>query len=399
MPSDITGSVSETLRGKTIVVGVTGSIAAVRVVDLIRDLIRRGAQVHAVASAASQQILHPYALEYATNHPVITEITGQVEHVQFCGVCGLADLLLIAPATANTIGKMACGIDDTPVTTFATTALGSGKPVAVVPAMHEAMYCHPAVLRNLEALRTMGVTLIDPRLEEGKAKIADNLAVVREVERLLGPADLAGKKIIITSGSNAEAVDPIRILTNRASGKTGIALALEAHRRGADVTLVHRFIQDIPVHQVFAGSAREMLDAVMAEVAKGCDVLIGAAAVADYTLDPQAEKIKSSGQGLVLHLMPTQKIIKTVREAYPHMKIVGFKAETGVTDEELVLRSERSMHSAGLDLVVANDVASGGMGTDDNRVLIIGKKRPIKIIQGKKSEIARRIIDALAELL
>jgi phosphopantothenoylcysteine decarboxylase/phosphopantothenate--cysteine ligase len=368
-------------------------------VDLIRDLIRRGAKVHCVASAASQQILHPYALEYASANPVITEITGRVEHVQFCGVGGLADLFLIAPATANTVGKMACGIDDTPVTTFATTALGSGKPVALVPAMHEAMYRHPAVLRNLDALRAMGVTLIDPRIEEGKAKIADNLQVVREVERLLGPRDLDGKRIVITSGSNAEAVDPIRILTNRASGKTGVALALEARRRGAEVTLVHRFLQDIPVRQVYAESAKEMLDAVLAEVAKGCDALISAAAVADYTLDPQAEKIKSSGQDLILRLKPTGKIIKTMRKAYPHLKIVGFKAETGVTDEELVHRAEKSMQNAGLDLVVANDVARGGMGTDDNRVLIIGKERSIKIIQGKKSEIAGRIIDALVEVL
>jgi len=398
MPSDITGSVSDTLSKKTIVIGVTGSIAAVRVVDLIRDLIRRGAEVHAVASSASQQILHPYSLQYATGHDVITEITGQVEHVQFCGVGGKADLLLIAPATANTIGKMACGIDDTPVTTFATTALGSGKPVAVVPAMHEAMYRHPAVLRNLETLRAMGVTLIDPRLEEGKAKIADNLAVVREVERLLGPADLAGKRIVITSGSNAETIDPIRILTNRASGKTGVALALEARRRGADVTIVHRFIQDIPVRQVYAESAREMLDAVLAEVGKGCDALISAAAVADYTLDPQAEKIKS-GQELVLRLMPTQKIIKTVREAYPHLKIVGFKAETGVTDEELVVRAKKSMLGAGLDLVVANDVARGGMGTDDNRVLIIDRLVSRKVAEGKKGLIAKMIMDALMEIL
>ena len=155
MPSDITGTVSDTLSGKTVVVAVTGSIAAVRTVDLIRDLIRRGSEVHCVMSAAAAQILHPYALEYATAHPVITGITGRVEHVLFCGVGGLADLLLVCPATANTIGKIACGIDDTAVTTFATTALGSGKPVAVVPAMHEAMYRHPAVLRNLDALRGM----------------------------------------------------------------------------------------------------------------------------------------------------------------------------------------------------------------------------------------------------
>jgi phosphopantothenoylcysteine decarboxylase/phosphopantothenate--cysteine ligase len=398
MPSDITCSASETLSGKTIVVGVTGSIAAVRVVDLIRDLMRRGADVHSVASLAAQQILHPYALEYATTHPVITEITGQVEHVQFCGVGGRADLLLIAPATANTIGKMACGIDDTPVTTFATTALGSNKPVAVVPAMHEAMYRHPAVLRNLEALRTMGVSVIDPRIEEGKAKIADNLAVVREVERLLGPSDLVGKRIVITSGSNAEAVDPIRILTNRASGKTGVALALEARRRGAEVTIVHRFLQDLPIRQVYAESARDMLNAVLAEVAKGCDALISAAAVADYTLDASAEKIKS-GQELVLHLIPTQKIIKTVRVAYPHLKIVGFKAETGVTDEELALRAEKSMLDAELDLVVANDVSRGGMGTDDNQVLIIDRLGKRKAAGGNKSMIAKTIIDALVELL
>ena len=311
---------------------------------------------------------------------------------------GKADLFLVAPATANTVSKMACGIDDTPVTTFATTALGSDKPVAVVPAMHEAMYRHPAVLRNLESLRKMGVTLIDPRIEEGKAKIADNLRVVQEVERLLGPGDWQGKRILITSGSNAEVVDPIRILTNRASGKTGIALALEARRRGADVTVVHRFIQDVPVRQVYAESASEMLDAVMAELARGCDALISAAAVADYTLDANADKIKS-GQDLILRLMPTRKIIKTVREAYPDLKIVGFKAETNVDDVELLTRAEKALRDSTLDLVVANDVARGGMGTDDNRVLIVDRSGCHREVAGRKSLIAKSIIDALVEVL
>jgi len=377
---------------------VTGSIAAVRAVDLIRDLIRRGAAVHCVMSRAAEQILHHYALEYASSNPVVREITGKVEHVQFCGVGGAADLLLVVPATANTIGKMACGIDDTAVTTFATTALGSGKPVAVVPAMHEAMYRHPAVLKNLETLRQMGVCLIDPRLEEGKAKIADNASIVWEVERLLGPGDLAGKRIVITSGSNVEALDPIRILTNRASGKTGLALALEARRRGAEVVLVHRFVQELPVRQVYAESAAEMLDAVLAEVEKGCHALISAAAVADYTLDRQAEKIKS-GQDLILHLTPTPKIIKKVREAYPDLKIVGFKAETGLGDEELIRRAEESMQSAHLDLVVANDVSRGGMGTEDNRVVIIDRRGRRTEADGKKSLIAKAIIDALVEAL
>ncbi len=398
MLSDISGTVSETLSGKRIVVGVTGSIAAVRVVDLVRGLIRRGAEVHCVMSAAAQQILHPYALEYASTNPVITKITGRVEHVEFCGVGGKADLLLIAPATANTIGKMACGIDDTPVTTFATTALGSAKPVMVVPAMHEAMYCHPAVMKNLEALRAMGVAVIDPRIEEGKAKIANSALVVLEVERLLGPEDLQGKKILITSGSNAENIDPIRILTNRASGKTGVALALEARRRGAEVTLVHRFPQEIPVRQIFAESAEAMLNAVMAELERGCDALISAAAVADYTLDASQEKIKS-GQDLVLKLKPTKKILKTVRAAFPSLKIVGFKAETNVTEEELRARAEEAMQASGLDLVVANDVGRGGMGTDENRVLIIDRGSCSKEIRGRKTLIAQKIIDALVEVM
>jgi phosphopantothenoylcysteine decarboxylase/phosphopantothenate--cysteine ligase len=399
MPSDISGSVSQTLAGKTIALAVTGSIAAVRIVDLIRDLIRRGAEVHCVMSPAAERIIHPQALEYASSHPVIREITGRVEHVQFCGVGGEADLLLVAPATANSIGKMACGIDDTTVTTFATTALGSGKPVAVVPAMHEAMYRHPAVLRNLETLQEMGVLLIDPRLEEGKAKIADSASIVWEVERLLGPADLAGKRIVITSGSNAEALDPIRILTNRASGKTGIALALEARRRGADVTLIHRFIQDIPVRQVYAESAREMLDSVMAELERGCHALISAAAVADYTVDRHTEKIKSGQEELTLHLKPTSKIIKTVREAHPDLRIVGFKAETGVSDDALASRAQRSLHGASLDLVVANDVSKGGMGTEENRVIIIDRKGRRKEAAGKKSRIAEAIIDSLVEVI
>jgi phosphopantothenoylcysteine decarboxylase/phosphopantothenate--cysteine ligase len=399
MPSDISGTVSKALSGKRIVVGVTGSIAAVRIIDLVRDLIRRGADVHCVMSPAARQILHPYALEYASANPVITEITGRVEHVEFCGVGGKADLLLIAPATANTIGKMALGIDDTPVTTFATTALGSCKPVMVVPAMHEAMYCHPAVIKNLDALRSFGVVIIDPRIDEGKAKIADSSRVVLEVERLLGPKDLSGKKILITSGSNAEHVDPIRILTNRASGKTGVALALEAYRRGADVTLVHRFIQDLPgIRQVYAESAQEMHDTVMSELASGYDALISAAAVADYTLDAENDKIKS-GQELVLRLKPTRKILKAVREAHPDLKIVGFKAETNVAEDELIRRASESMQSSNLDLMVANDVSRGGMGTDENRIIIINKEGHYKMAEGRKMAIAQSIIDALAEVL
>lgn len=398
MDSSISGTVSDSLSGKRIVVGVTGSIAAVRTVDLVRELIRRGAEVHCVMSNAARQILHPFALEYASGFPVVTEITGRVEHVVFCGVQGRADLFLVAPASANTIGKMATGIDDTPVTTFATTAIGSGKPVMVVPAMHEAMYRHSAVLKNLETLRSFGIAVIDPRIEEDKAKIADTRRIILEVERMLGPKDLASKRLLITSGSNAESIDPIRILTNRASGKTGVEIGLEAYRRGADVTIVHRTRLGLPFREVFAESAQEMLDAVLSELETGYQALISAAAIADYTLNSAKEKIKS-GQDLVIHLRPTKKVVKTVRSAYPDLKIVGFKAETFVSDDELVNRAKESMRSSDLDLVVANDVGSGGIGSEENRVMIIDRQGQLTMAQGKKSLIARKVIDRLVEVL
>ncbi len=399
MSSIISGTVSNSLSGKLIVLAVTGSIAAVRTVDLARDLIRRGATVHSVMSKAATEIIHPYALEYATGNPVVTKITGRVEHVEFCGVGGLADLLLIAPATANSIGKIAQGIDDTPVTTYATTALGSGVPVMVVPAMHEAMYRHPAVLKNLEAIRSMGVVVVDPRIEEEKAKIAENRTVVMEAERLLGPNDLANKKVLVTSGATAERVDPIRILTNRASGKTGTEIALEARRRGAEVTLVHRGHLGLPLKEIYVESAEDMLSAVLAELdGGGYDAMIAAAAVSDYTLDPSAEKIKSGGD-LVLRLKQTSKIIKTAKSLHPELKMVGFKAETFLSDQDLISRAEESMEKNQLDLVVANDVGKGGMGTEENRVLILGRDGVKSEISGKKSLIARAVIDALGEEL
>ncbi|RPJ49797.1 MAG: DNA/pantothenate metabolism flavoprotein, partial [Methanobacteriota archaeon] len=153
---------SSSLAGKTIVLGVTGSIGAVRTVELARELIRNGAEVHAVMTEAATHILHPDALHYATGNPTITELGGRVEHVEFCGLKGRADLLLIAPATANTVGKIAYGIDDTPVTSFATTALGSGVPVMVVPAMHESMFRHPAVAENLVKLKSWGISVVGP---------------------------------------------------------------------------------------------------------------------------------------------------------------------------------------------------------------------------------------------
>ena len=331
---------------------------------------------------------------------MVTELTGKVEHVEFCGLKGLADLLLIAPATANTIGKIAHGIDDTPVTTFATNAIGSNVPVIVVPAMHESMYKHPAVTDNIGKLKSWGIRFIDPHLEEGVAKIASNDVILLNVERALGSRKFAGKRILITSGATAEYIDPIRILTNRSSGKTGTELALEAYRRGADVTLVHRSHLNIPgINEIFAGTAEQMTDAVLLELGKNYDALISAAAISDYTLDAAKDKIKS-GESLSLALRPTRKLIKEARTSHPSLVIVGFKAETGVTPDELLKRANDTLRESSLDLMVANDVTEGGIGTDQNEVHIIGIGKPeILHISGTKRLIASVLLDELAEVL
>ncbi len=380
----------KTLEGKTIVVGITGSIAAVETIKLIRSLRRKGANVHAVMSPSASNVVHPYAVQYATQNHVVTELTGMVEHVALLGTEGLADLLLIAPCTANTIGKIAHGIDDTPVTTYALTALGSDTPVVIAPAMHESMLTQNAVKHNIAALRSH-VTFVQPRVEDQRAKIADEKDIVLVVERILSPGDLHGKRVLVTSGPTAESIDPIRILTTRSSGRTGQAIAYEAFRRHADVTIVHNGDVRL-VNQVHVESAAEMIDAVLEELQKGYDIFINTAALSDYTVDRRKEKIKS-GQTLHLTLKHVPKLTDLVRTQYPELFIVCFKAETHISPTELI----KCAQSLPVNLVIANDVTRGGMGTEDNEIYIIGSS--VERYYGDKSFLATKVIDALVEQL
>jgi phosphopantothenoylcysteine decarboxylase / phosphopantothenate---cysteine ligase len=376
------------LDGKTIIVGVTGSIAAVETVKLIRKLKRRGATVHVVTTPAARQIIHPNALEYASQNPVINELTGKVEHVAFLGTDGSADMLLIAPCTANTIGKVARGIDDTPVTTCAVTAIGSGKPIVMVPAMHLSMYSQALVQENVNRLKEL-VHFVWPRLEEDRAKFADTRDIVLTVERLLSQWDLAKKKVLITSGATIESVDPIRILTTRSSGRTGREIAYEAFRRGAEVTIVHHSTAQL-VNRIRVESAAEMSDAVLMELDKGYDIFINAAAISDFTVDKRDEKIKS-GQPLHLELRNVPKLTEIVRAKYPNLFIVCFKAETNTTPDELI----ECARSIPVDLVVANDVTVRGMGTKDNEIYIVDSH--VERYFGDKAYLAVKIVDAVAQ--
>jgi phosphopantothenoylcysteine decarboxylase/phosphopantothenate--cysteine ligase len=182
---DIIGSKSNILKGRKIALCVTGSVAAIKCPEIARELMRQGAEVYVVMSSMAQKIIHPYLMEWATGNPVVTELTGKIEHVALAGEgVGKVDLVLVAPATANTISKIACGIDDTPATTVVSTALGSGIPVMVVPAMHESLYRHPVVTENIRKLQSLGIEFVGPRVEGGKARIAETKEIVEAVSCL-----------------------------------------------------------------------------------------------------------------------------------------------------------------------------------------------------------------------
>jgi phosphopantothenoylcysteine decarboxylase/phosphopantothenate--cysteine ligase len=383
------------LEGVNVALGVSGSIAAVKTVELAHELRRQGATVRAITTPAAERIIHPWALEYATDNDVVTEITGRVEHVELCGRDGWADVLLIAPATANTVGKMAAAVDDTPVTTTATTALGADIPVVVVPAMHEPMYDHPGVLDALDQLEAWGVGFVEPRIEEGKAKIATEDAVVTELARATTEQSLAGEHVIVTSGGTTESIDPIRTLSNRASGKTGRAVARACYARGATVTLVHDG-QQVPwatVEQV--ESAAEMLAAVQSH-ADDADALVSAAAISDYTVDASDEKIRSGQDKIALELEPTPKLIDTVRERHPSLPIVGFKAESEGDDAAITAKARETLDRVELAFVVGNDTSV--MGADTTRALIV-RPESVDTVEGSKSTLGRRVADELAGVL
>ena len=401
----IKGTKSHALSGKRIVLGVTGSIAAVKTVELARELIRHGADVYGVMSESATEIIHPYTLHYATGHDVITKLMGNIEHVEFLGMEGSADLFIIAPCTANTLNKIAGGVSDTPVTAFATTAFGSGIPIIVVPAMHETMYKNPILIANRDKLRKLGVTILGPRFEEGLAKIVSTEDIILAVERVLSPKKLAGKRILITGGPTIEPIDPIRILTNRSSGRTGIELAKEAYKQGAEVTLVHSKELNLGgIKEVKVGTAREMIDTGVTELREGkekeegYDVLISSAAISDFTADSSETKI-SSGEDFYLHLVPTGKLIDEVKREFPELVIVGFKAETNVSEEELIRKAREKMETHNIEMVVANDVGNGGIGTEENEVYIIRKGQKVKHVKGVKSLVAEEIMDELANFL
>lgn len=409
--ADIGSTLGTELSGKTIVLGVTGSVAAARTVDLARLLMRHGAEVRPVMSRAACGLIHPSLLEWATGHKPVVELTGAIEHVALVGnVPVRADLLLIAPATANTVGKMACGIDDGPVTTFFTTAFGEGVPVIVVPAMHQSMYEHPFVVENLAKLAKAGVTVLMPRVEEGKAKIATEEQILEAVRDVLAAgilAPLKGRHLVITAGRTVEYLDPIRVLTNNSTGRMGLALAEAARRAGARVTVVAgKLSVPLPAGlEVIRGETAAQMFAACETLVKAAkpDVFLAAAAVGDWTpADPSAVKLPTDGGRLVLELVPTPKILDRVKEWSPSTFVVAFRAQAGLEDQALEADAKARLAKAGADLLASNDTSRPGQGfeTETNALLVVDAAGTVERISlANKSEVAHKLLAKIAQRL
>ncbi|HUR25112.1 MAG TPA: bifunctional phosphopantothenoylcysteine decarboxylase/phosphopantothenate--cysteine ligase CoaBC [Candidatus Thermoplasmatota archaeon] len=406
---NIRGSLSHHLEGRRIVLAVCGSIAAVKAVELARELIRHGADVVPVMSSSATRILHPDALQFATGHAPILRLTGAVEHVALLGdVPGKADLLLVAPATANTVSKMAMGIDDGPVTTCATVAFGTRTPLVVAPAMHDAMLGHPLVSQHAETLRSrLGVTWVEPMREEKKAKLADVEGIVEAVIHRLantsgrsgkdtGPGPLAGRRALVISGSTAEAIDPVRVITNRSSGRSGILIATELRRLGAEVTLWQGHASmEVPghlAHQVVRFSSHaDLLRLAKAADLSGYHQVWMPAAVGDYAAEPAKDKIASGKPHLTLKLTPLPKVVEAVRAAAPAAVLVAFKAESD--PKALARQAKDRLKRYGAQFVVAN--ASDAFGSEETEVLLVHRKGSYAL-KGPKSEVLPTVVDLVS---
>lgn len=404
---DILGSDSQVLKNKKITLGLTGSVAVTQIVPLARSLMRLGAEVYPVFTKAASELIQPDLLYWATGNKPVVRLTGKVEHVELCGnVADKSDLLLIAPATANTIGKIASGIDDTPVTTCATSAIGEGIPVLIVPAMHKSMYQHSIVLENIEKLKRIGIGFIESRIEEGKAKIADNKMIIDTVTQVLCKNNiLADKHILISAGPTVEPIDPVRVISNRSSGKMGMALAQAALQNGAKVTVVHGPVRvAIPngVKSIAVNTTLEMKKEIYEQI-KSADVFISAAAVSDYQLEkPFEAKVSTDKKQLNITLVPTEKIIDGIKAQNPNVFLVAFRAVTALDDDGIIENAYKRLNKSKADLIIANDVQRPGAGfdVDTNEVFILDKDKNYKKINlSSKDAIAHEIIDKISKMI
>jgi phosphopantothenoylcysteine decarboxylase / phosphopantothenate---cysteine ligase len=435
---EVTGTLGKELLQKRIALCVTGSVSITEAPRIARLLMRHGAEVIPLLTPKAAEFVSPMIFEWSTGNPPITKLTGRVEHVELVSPQSSkkVDLILIAPCTANTIGKISSGIGDEPVSTLLCTALGSGIPILIASAMHEPMIRNPIIQKAKEKLEKAGVKFIQGRLVESKSKLAEPEQIVDAVISEIGRVEndiqkekvssssldlrvtsdattLSDRGIIITAGPTREPIDQVRFISNASSGKMGIALAGAALSKGARrVCLIHGPGVVVPETLQRKGNvsvesvvtSREMQDLVLSKLSESDEynVLIAAGAPADYTsISPVQGKISTSEKPtLKLELVATRKIISLAKESFPKTFVVAFKAEHGLNSKELTLKALETLKSSGSDIVIANDVARTdiGFGSDFNEVTIVTKDGTTRNIpKASKCEIASKILDAIAE--
>jgi phosphopantothenoylcysteine decarboxylase / phosphopantothenate---cysteine ligase len=396
---------------KRITLGVTGSIAAYKAADLASKLTQTGAQVDVILTGAAEKFVTPLTFQSVTGRRAYTDkdLWGNEAHVLHVGLGHAADLLIIAPCTANTIAKLAHGQADN---LLAVTALAMRAPLLIAPAMDGGMYDHPATQENVQTLKARGATFMGPAEGHlasglsGVGRMLETAEILGHIRNLLGRSGpLAGKRIVITAGGTQEPLDPVRVLTNRSSGKQGYALAQAALELGAQVTLITTptsLTSPVGAKVIRVETARQMLESVLTESATS-DALIMAAAVADFRPKDRAkDKIKKEGGIPRIELETTEDILKTVAEKRSGNEcprvVVGFAAES----RDLLENAAHKLESKGLDFIAANDISlnDAGFAVETNRVTLLfadGRKEPLPLMS--KTEVAEVILGWVSKLL
>jgi phosphopantothenoylcysteine decarboxylase/phosphopantothenate--cysteine ligase len=366
------------LNGKTIVLGVAGGIAAYKAAEIVRLLVQRGAQVRVMMTRNAQEFITPLTLQTLSQNPVATDTfnltqESQIGHIRLADT---ADAVVIAPATADVIAKAAVGIADDIVTTV---LLATQAPVAFAPSMNVHMYAHPTVAENLAKLKSRGIRIIDPAEGElacgyeGKGRLPDPAFIVEELERIFSPNDLASERVLITAGPTQEAIDPVRFVSNRSSGKMGFAIARAAWRRGAQARIVagpSSIATPYGVERIDAVSARDLLDHTSRNF-PWSTALVMAAAIADFRpAEIAAHKVKKNPKGLTLKMVAIEDEMPRIAAKKGNRILVGFAAET----RDLASNALDKLKRKHLDLIVANDVTQEGAGfaVDTNIVTMFG---------------------------
>ncbi len=407
---DITNTWGDTLKDKKIVLCVCGSVAAYKAIDFARLLMRHGANVFPVISNSATMLLHPNYLKWATGNDVVHKLTADMEHIKLADF-NKSDLIILYPCTANTIGKFANGIDDTPITSILSVALGSKIPIFIAPAMHEAMYYNQLVIENIVKLKKVGITFLDPEISEGKAKILQPEQALQSVLEFFTSRGkkkvLSEKNILITSGGTMEYIDPIRVITNLSSGKMGNAIIKQSLELGAHVThiagnsSVSCSFNSSSIETIKVNTSDEMYTKVISEISsKKFDIVIFAAAVTDFKL-PQIYKNKIPSQiapSINLKLVPTKKIIDDIKLIDKNIFLVGFKAYFDVSNTYLINKAKKKLKECNADIVVANDVGrmKTKIGSDYNEVFIVTQKEPtVHLKVQSKDSIAKKLFDII----